>query len=59
MMTKSELERKNYEEIKKHDEILKKMSQSRILPYLLVRPDVLVPTSRPVHPFPDFTTYVP
>lgn len=25
----------------------------------MARPDVLVPTNRPVHPFPDFNTYVP
>lgn len=25
----------------------------------MTRPDVLVPTNRPVHPFPDLTTYVP
>lgn len=25
----------------------------------MTRPDVLIPTNRPVHPFPDFTTYVP
>jgi len=26
---------------------------------LLVRPDVIVPTNRPVHPFPDLNTYIP
>lgn len=25
----------------------------------MARPDVLVPTNRPVHPFPDLNTYVP
>lgn len=25
----------------------------------MTRPDVIVPTNRPVHPFPDFKTYVP
>lgn len=25
----------------------------------MIRPDVVVPTNRPVHPFPDLKTYVP
>ena len=24
-----------------------------------MRPDVVVPTNRPVHPFPDLETYIP
>lgn len=27
--------------------------------FLLNRPDVMVPTNRPVHPFPDLETYIP
>lgn len=25
----------------------------------MIRPDVIVPTNRPVHPFPDLETYIP
>ena len=25
----------------------------------MIRPDVIVPTNRPVHPFPDLDTYIP
>lgn len=50
---------KNLDEIKEHNEKLKKISEPYILKYILNRPDVLVPTNRPVHPFPDLNAYVP
>ena len=30
-----------------------------MIKFIMVRPDVAVPTNRPVHPFPDLKTYVP
>jgi hypothetical protein len=47
------------DEIKRHNEMLQKIDEPYILKYLLARPDVIVPTNRPVHPFPDLNSYIP
>jgi len=39
--------------------MLQKIDEPYILKYLLARPDVIVPTNRPVHPFPDLNSYIP
>lgn len=50
---------RNLDEIKEHNEKLKKIAEPHILKYILTRPDVIVPTNRPVHPFPDLEAYIP
>jgi hypothetical protein len=37
----------------------KRVHEQHLLKFMLMRPDVVVPTNRPVHPFPDLETYVP
>ena len=53
------LEQRNAEELKKHNDLLDKVHEQNLMKFILMRPDVIVPTNRPVHPFPDVTTYVP
>ena len=36
-----------------------KVHEQNLLKVMLLRPDVIVPTNRPVHPFPDLSTYIP
>ena len=58
-MIRKEQSKEEREEFKEHQKVLKKVHEANIMKFLMVRPDVVVPTNRPVHPFPDLNTYVP
>jgi hypothetical protein len=46
-------------DIEAEDEFISRVHEQHILKFMMIRPDTIVPTNRPVHPFPDLETYIP
>jgi len=46
-------------DLKLENEFIDRVHEQNLVKFMLTRPDVIVPTNRPVHPFPDLETYIP
>ena len=40
-------------DIEAEDDFISRVHEQHILKFMMIRPDTVVPTNRPVHPFPD------
>jgi len=46
-------------DIEAENDFINRVHEQHILKFMMIRPDTVVPTNRPVHPFPDLNTYIP